>query len=351
MFKLKINLWASLFLSVSAGIISCSQSPGELQNKTRNIKSAGILVEGIIAKKENISEEIQVTGNIIPNEEVEIKSEIQGKIIEINFPEGGSVSKGQVIALIDARELNAQLSKANANYNLIKERESRQNKLLEIKAISQEEYELSKNDLQNALAEIEILKSRLAKTILTAPFDGVAGLKLISEGSIANIAQPITTVQQVDPLKLDFFVPEKYFGMVKKGDTVLFSTNNSSREYKARIIAFESKLDPINRTMKVRAIFNNSMGLNPGSFANIKVKSKTIAGVLIPAESLIPDSKGYKIFISDSGKTFYRTVETGMRTAKSVEIIKGLNEGDTVLTSGLMHLKQGNPVKVVIKNL
>lgn len=334
-------------------LIGCKVEKNE-ENKistgTSNTIGKPVTVDGIIAKAELTANTIGTSGTIIANEEVEIKSEVSGKITGIYFKEGQTVYKGQLLVKLNDDDLQAQIKKMQIEIKLAEEKEKRQKQLLSSSAISKEEYDESLTNLYLLKANVEIIKIDVAKTKITAPFSGIAGFKYISPGAYINSSTVIATIQNTNPLKLEFAIPEKYNLMVKTGTLVNFKVAGSSENHKATVYAKDPKIDPMSRTVKIRATFSNPTGkLSPGSFADISIpigdKSKEI---LIPTMAYIPDINGAKVFVVKGGQAMSVPVTAGMRTASSIQILEGIKEGDTILTTGILQLKPKTPVKVNI---
>ncbi|MFI5148277.1 MAG: efflux RND transporter periplasmic adaptor subunit [Bacteroidia bacterium] len=289
---------------------------------------------------------IVATGTTLSNEEVDLKPEVSGKIVQILFKEGDQVEKGALLLKLNDADLVAQLKKLDLQRKLAAEKEGRLKKLLEIKGVSQEEYDAALNTVQGTDADIEFTRAQIAKTELRAPFNGIIGLKSVSEGSYVSPTVKIASMQQIDPIKIDFFVPEKYSGSIHKGQKLIFHTAGLPEAFDGQIYAIEPKIDLATRTLQLRAICPNKEGkIHPGAFAKIEVVLKETAGtILIPTEALIPVLKGQNVYLCKGGKAVSRPVETGSRTDIQIEITKGLSEGDTVITTGIMQLKPGAPV-------
>lgn len=315
----------------------------------RQNKSTVTNVNAYIVKSEKLGNEIFVTGTVLANEEADLVSEIPGKITTMHMQEGSPVSKGDLLVKINDAELQAQLKKLKSQEGLVKENESRQKKLLDINGVSREEYETSLNALNAVQADLELVNAQIAKTEIRAPFQGVVGLKYASEGSYISTGTKIASIQQLDPVKIDFSVPEKYASLIQKGEPVRFSVESISDTVEAKIIAIEPKVDISTRTVQVRALCpNRQKKIIPGSFAKIKIVLKESPNsLMIPTEALIPVLKGYKVFVSRNGKAEEVSVKAGVRTEKNIEITSGLAAGDTVITTGIMQLKAGVPVKIV----
>ncbi len=306
------------------------------------------IVTAYVARPEKLDNRIFITGTVLANEEVVLVAETPGKITSINFSEGSRVSKGDLLVKINDAELQAQLKKLKIQELLAAANEDRDSKLLKVNGISQAEYEASLTQLNSLRADIELVQSQISKTVVRAPFDGTVGLKFVSEGSYVGPTTRIVSVFQLDPLKIDFFVPEKYSSLINVNDTLGFTVEGNADHFTASVIAIEPKVDVSTRTLQVRAVARNRSGkLFPGSFAQIEFSlNRTEDAVMIPTEALIPILKGQKVFVSRNGKAEEVKVETGFRTDQKIQIIKGIAAGDTIITTGIMQLKAGSQLKI-----
>ncbi|MBT0608801.1 efflux RND transporter periplasmic adaptor subunit [Aequorivita echinoideorum] len=309
-------------------------------------------VSGMVLTPEKFADNLSLSGTLEANEQVEIRSEIMGVIEKINFEEGTQVSKGQVLLKVNDMEMRAQLSQVRTAQQLASENERRAKLLLEKQAISQEEYDIASADFKSAQAESQLINAQLGKATIRAPFSGTIGLRYISEGTYVTPTTPIATLVNTKQLKITFSIPEKYASRMKLNSELTFTVAGSKEEYKATIYAIEPMVDLNTRTLKMRAIAENPDGkLYPGTFANVILPLETVDdALLVPTESLIPIQNGKMIFVSKGGKAKQIEVETGSRTDSSVRVISGLKAGDTILTSGVMSLKDGTNVKVDFKN-
>lgn len=314
--------------------------------------AAKLNVNGIITKTESFSNSLSVSGSIEANEQVDIRSEISGLVTGIYFTEGSYVSRGKLLLKINDLELQAQLSQALTKQKLAQETEFRAGKLLEKEAISKEEYDVALAELRSLQSQTQLIRAQLAKTQVRAPFSGKIGLRSISAGEYITPASTIARLVSTDPVKILFSIPEKYAGTVKLNTVLTFMVAGSATKYTATVFAIEPGIDMSTRTLQLKAKASNPNGvLLPGSFAKIELPlSSTNDAILIPTESIIPVLQGKKVFINSNGKAKEVMVETGTRTDKSVLITSGLNVGDTVLTTGIMSLKNDIPVVVKVVN-
>ncbi len=303
-------------------------------------------VNARIVKPQLLTDDIQISGFLLPDEEVDLSFETSGKIIEINFEEGSPVQKGQLLAKVNDRQLQAQLQRLTAQLKLAEDRVFRQNALLERDAVSKEAYEQVKTELATLNADIEIVKANIALTEMRAPFDGVIGLRQVSVGTYASPSTVVAKLTKISPLKIDFSIPERYASEVKKGANLDFRMEGKLETFKAKVYATESKIDRATLSLSIRALYPNTNGaLLPGRYANILLKKKEIENALsIPTESIVPEMGKDKVFLYKSGKAQPAEIITGLRTEDRVQVVKGLQAGDTVIVSGMMQLRTGLPV-------
>jgi membrane fusion protein (multidrug efflux system) len=306
-------------------------------------------VTGYIVKSEVLDNNVSSSGTISANEEVALNPEVSGKIVSLNIVEGGKVSKGHLIVKINDADLQAQLKKLQLQLTLAEEKGYRLKKLFDINGVSKEEYDIAANDVNTLKADVDNMSAQIAKTEIRAPFSGIMGLKKVSEGAYVTPSTVIATMQQIDPVKVDFSVPEQYMDNIKNGDKVLFSVQGLDGDFKASIYAIDPKIDLATRTVQLRALAANPSGkIFPGSFAKVKlVLNQTKGAIMIPTESIIPILKGQKVYLYKNGKAKEQKVETGVRTPSRIEVTKGLEIGDTVVVTGVMSVKPDAPLKML----
>ena len=306
-------------------------------------------VEIKIIKPEFLENKIFANGTLISDEEIELHPETSGKITKIYFKEGERVTKGELLVKINDADLQAQLRKGEEKLKLYRDKAERQNLLLEKELTSQEVFDVAQNEAASGEADVEYIKAQIAKTEIRAPFSGTVGLRYVSEGSYVTPNINIAKLQKIDPIKIEFSVPQKYSGIVKEGQSVQFHLSSDDKEYTGKIYAIEPKIDPDTRTLKLRAEAPNAdRKLFPGSFVELNlVLGKTDSAKLIPTEAVVPDLQGEKVFVFNNGKAMPRNVEIGIRSEDVIQITSGIESGDSVIVSGIIQLRPGLPVKVV----
>ena len=350
--KLKWGLVALLLISLAAwgiysGIPKENEELAAADNVSKGKTKKNILnVNAIVVKPQTLSDEIYINGSLLPDEEVNLSFETSGKITEINFKEGTFVKKGDLLAKVNDRTLQAQLSRLTAQVKLAEDRVYRQSTLLKRDAVSQEAYEQVKTDLATLKAEIEMVQANIALTELRAPFDGVIGLRGVSVGTYASPSVVVAKLTKISPIKVEFAVPEHYADDVQIGYNVEFSLPGEIGKFHAKVYAKESMIDPQTHTLTIRAMYDNSKGAAlAGRYASVNLEKQRIENAItVPSESIVPEMGVDKLYLYKNGKAQPVTVQVGIRTDKDVQIVNGLKQGDTVIISGTLQLRTGLPV-------
>ena len=318
----------------------------------RENKSKTLKVNAQVITPHLLTDEILVTGRLVPDEEVNLSFETSGKITDIFFTEGSSVKRGELLAKVNDRQLQAQLKRLEAQIPLAEDRVFRQNALLQRDAVSKEAYEQVKTELATLNADIENIKASIDMTELRAPFDGIIGLRQVSVGAYASPTTVVAKLTKVSPRKVEFAVPERYAREIKKGMNLDFRVEGRLNAYPAQVYATESSLDMETHSLNIRAIYPNRNGeLLPGRYADIQLKQKEIAdAIAIPSEAIVPEMGKNKVFVYRNGVAEPTDVVVGIRTESEIQIVQGLAIGDTILTSGTLQLRKGMPVEIQALN-
>lgn len=296
----------------------------------------------IVVRDTTLKELIVVTGNIQADESVDLKMETSGKVTSITFKEGAKVKVGDLILKINDQELRAQYNRAKARQKLAEEQEYRQRILLKKEAISQQEYDIVFTELQSLKAETGLIEAQLAKTELRAPFNGQLGLRMVSVGDYVTPANIVSKLVKNDKVKITFSVPEKYANNISNNSEITFQVDGVAKIYKAKVYAFEPSIDENTRTLQIRAIADNDGQIIPGSFAKINLELNEIKNaIMIPNQAIVPILKGKKVYLAKNAKAKEQVVQTGVRNDQMIQIISGINVGDTLITTGIMSLKDG----------
>lgn len=337
------------FFSILCFFYSCKSKNIEVAKP----KGPGVArVDGYVVKPSTVHNSIDITGSLLPYETTEIHPEVAGKVVNLNINEGSFVRKGALLAKLFDGDLQAQVHKLRIQLQIAQKTQQRQSQLLKIGGISQQDYDLSSLSSSNILADIQVLQASINKTIIRAPFSGKMGFKNISNGAYVSPATIVTTLDQVDKLKLEFSIPEKYQTYVTLGHKITFTTEGSKATYSGTVISTEAGISQDNRALKVRAlVLATDAYLKPGGFTKVRFDmGDDNAAITIPSQAIIPGARDKKVIIDSAGIAVFKIVQTASRDSANVQILGGLNIGDTVLTSGILSIKPGNKVQIKMPN-
>jgi len=308
--------------------------------------TSAMTVDWVVAEPGTTVDRLQTSATLRANESVELTAEASGKVTSIRFEEGTRVRAGQLLLTINNAELQAERRRLEYRLQLAQDREARQERLLERGGVSQEEYDAIANEVSVLEAELDLVEAQIEKTRVRAPFDGTVGLRTVSEGSYISPQTPITTLQSLDPIKLDLSVPEQYASRIEPGQSLRFTVRGSDDTFEATVYAVEPQIAPDTRTLPLRARAENPGGqLRPGAFADAELRLGTVSDALmVPAFAVLPTLGGQRLFLVEDGVATPRNVRLGIRTDSTVQVAEGIAPGDTVITSGIQDLRAGLPV-------
>ncbi len=311
-------------------------------------KQPPVAVDLIVTKPQVLIDDIEVPGSLLANESTEIRPEVSGKLVQLNVKEGSFVSQGALLAKLYDGDLQAQKRKLDIQLKIAEQTEARQAQLLKIQGISQQDYDLSLLQVHNLKADIDIINEGIRKTEIRAPFNGRLGFKNISPGAFVTPSNILCTVSQVNQLKLQFTIPEKYSSEIKHGQSIDFTVDGSDKTFHATVSATEVYIEENTRSLSVRSMVKTSDPvLVPGAFAKVKIQlGKNNNAIMIPNVAIVPVGRKKQVFLFDNGKAAATEVTTGVRNADNTEVITGLKLGDSVITTGLLFLKPGSDVKI-----
>lgn len=329
-------------------LVSCGDAPAEGSGQPSRQGPPVTNVRGVVVDTLEVANEVIVPGTFEAYEQLNITPEVAGMIRSINFSEGTVVNRGQLLISMDGREISGEIAKLELEIKLAEDERQRAERLFAIQAISEEELLRAKNREATLIAEKDLLEVRKSKLNVYAPFTGQVGLRHISEGNFVSPGTRIATLHQLNPIKLDFEVPETYIDQLGVGSHVTFTTVGGNTLHNATIYAVEPGINPQTRTMRMRArVDNREVRFLPGRFAQVRLRVDVSPGaVMVPSEAVIPVIEGQMLFVSRNGKAKGLSIRTGIRTEKAVQILEGLHAGDTVITTGLMSLAEGANVNV-----
>lgn len=330
-------------------LAACSSKKDPVKTNPRVAsKNMTSVVEGFITRPSTISNNIEVPGNLMPYEFTELHPEVSGRLVQLNVKEGSNVAKGTLLAKIFDADLQAQLKKLQVQLSISEKTVQRQGELLKISGISQQEYDLSGLDVNNIRADIDVIATEIRKTEIRTPFSGRLGLRNVSLGAYVTPQTIITTIQQVEQLKLEFTIPERYTSEVSAGQLVNFSIEGNNKKHTAKVIATEATVTENNRSLRLRAVVTSKdRTLIPGAFAKVTLNfGKDNEALMIPSQAIIPGARNKQVVVYKSGIAKFTVVGTGLRDSSRVQITSGINVGDTIVTTGILSIKPEAKIKI-----
>lgn len=323
-------------------LISCSSKEDKKTEVAQKpAPGGGGNFDAIIVKSFLINRSVETPGTILPNEMAELHPEISGRVIKISFTEGGFVRKGTMLVKLFDADLQAQLKKLMVQLKIAESGSRRQQELIAISGTSQQEVDNASLQVSNIKADMELLRVNISRTEIRAPFNGRIGLRQISPGTYVTPATIITNIASVNQIKIQFPVPEQYVRDLSNGSTVAFTMTGSDNKYFASVIASENGISTDTRNLMVKAIVKNpDNNVKPGGYANVQINiGNNRPAMMVPTQSVMPQTRGKRVIVLRRGMAVFQNVETGYRDSASVEILSGLMNGDTLLTSGLLVIK------------
>lgn len=307
-----------------------------------------VVVNAIVVQPTTLQETISATGTLLPDESVALTVESSGIVQSIHFQEGKAVVAGQLLLTLDNADLQAQLGKVQHEITLATDKEYRQEALLARGAISQEEYDRTLTTLRTLEADSALLAIQIEKTYLRAPFDGVIGLRQVSVGAYLTPSSVVADLVRLDPIKVEFAIPEKYANRIGPGDEVEFEVESAGGRHRAIVYAKSPQIEATTRTIRLRATAPNPEQLfTVGSFVSLDIALAQYENTIqVPAEAIVPELGSQKVFLVKGGKAAVVEVSTGLRTAKFIQVIDGIAPGDTVITDGVLQVRPGSLVSI-----
>jgi len=329
-------------------IAACTTKAEDLgKNTPAASRPTGIPVDGAIVKPGVVRDELDVTGTILANQQVNIVSELTRKIVRVNIHEGSHVKQGTLLFLLDDADLQAQLQRFQQQEKLALLNEERLRDLIEKEAVAQQDYDEASTNLRVLRAQVQELQVMINKTRIVAPFDGQIGMINVYPGAIVSTNTVLTNIEDNSVVKVEFAVPEKYTNIIALGSEQFFTTTSDTKRYTTKVVARGASLSEDTRTLLVRGVTANPDGrLLPGQSARLTLSlSASSSALTVVSQALIPSSTGYSVFVARGGKAEAIPVDIGQRSTGTIEITKGLAAGDTVIVSNLLRLAPGAPVQ------
>ncbi|MGM0478494.1 MAG: efflux RND transporter periplasmic adaptor subunit [Bacteroidota bacterium] len=339
-------IYTLLIAAIGTSLPSCSsdkgieENPGEL-DFTR--------VDYFVCKAENLENIVSIPGKTAPFEKIDVYPEINGVVEQIHFDEGTPIKKGQLLVSIDTDVLEAEREQLKVDLRLAQKNKARKKQLLESEAGTEEAFEQAANEVEKLEAQIQSMNVQIEKGQIIAPFDGVTGLRYISEGAYVTPSNRITTLAQIDPLKVEFAVDQQFAHKVKKGQpfSIVPSTDSLNvPEIEGEVYAKEPMINANTKMLTVRGIIEHQEGLVPGGFVNVKYNMGVSANsIKVPTAAIVPDMEGQIVWVFDNGKAKQVKVNVGTRSSEYIQVFGDIAAQDTVVMTGLLGMKEGKLIQ------
>ena len=305
-------------------------------------QTGALKVDVHVVEKEAFAQTLATVGTLRANESVSLVPELSRRLVGIGFEEGEQVTEGQVLFKLDDSDLVAGLEEIKARIRLADANKARAGNLLPSKAISQQEYDLADAEVDILEAQKAAKEVEISKTEIRAPFAGRAGVRKVSEGALVSPATELIALQDVSRIKVDFPLPERYSGQVRKGQRFTFTVAGSATVFEGEVVVVEPAIDAATRSLQVRGLCPEPKGLLPGGFAEVRLDLEGEAeGFLVPSQAIVPSPRGQGVYVVEGGRADLKPVEIGMRTSDKVQVLRGISEGDEVVVTNLLRIRPG----------
>ena len=340
---------AVVAVALASSFRSSAPAAKEKAAKSRD-SDAAIRAAGVRVEPAHLRATIEAVGALVANESVRVVSELSRRLVRVHVGEGVHVDKGALLFELDDTDLVARLEELEARRKLAARTVERQRALMSEakKALSAQAFDQSTAELSALVAQIDAAKVTLSKTKIRAPFAGTVGLRRVSEGAWVTPETELTTLHDTSRVKIDFAVPERYAPSVASRRTFRFRVAGHGDAFEGSVVAVAPAIATETRTLLVRGIAENRENkLIPGGFVSVEFPIEDAGGgVAVPAQAVVPSAKGHGVFVLAGGRAELRAGEIGLRTADEVQVLSGLEAGETVLTTNLLRLAPGMKVEL-----
>ncbi len=312
--------------------------------------AAAVAVEAEPVSVGPLAQEVVAVGTLRANESVVLRPEIAGRVARISLQEGAPVRRGQLLLALDDAVYRAELAQAEANLDRSRRLRDSGSKLFADNYISSTEMDALQTAVKVDEAAVALARARLDKTRITAPFDGLVGLRRVSVGDYLNPGQDIANLEDITPIKLDFRVPEGYLSMLRVGQVLTVRVDAFPEQaFAGQVAAIDPRVAAEDRSIAIRGeIPNADVRLRPGLFARVNLVLATRENALtLPEQAVVPQGDAHFVYRVVEGKAARTPVTLGLRQDGRAEILSGLDAGDVVVTAGHLKLADGKPVSVI----
>jgi len=314
---------------------------------------AAVSVEAVKVALQPMPQTITAVGSMRSDESITVRPEVAGRISAIRFQEGQRVAKGATLILLDPAINQAEVQQGRANLKLAQSKYDRAVDLAKSNFISGQAKDEAENNLRVAEAGVQLAEAKLAKTEIKAPFSGIIGLRVVSVGDYVKEGADVVNLESIDPLKVDFRVPEIYLKQVKVGQSLQVQLDAlPGKTFEGSVYAVNPLVDAAGRSIVIRAIVRNpDTSLRPGMFARVRLITRDEKEALVvPEQAIVPQGDEQFVFRVVDGKANRVKIDVGQRRDGVVQVLKGLAPTDVVVTAGRLKIREGTPITVATAN-
>ena len=314
---------------------------------------AAVSVEAVKVALQPMPQTITAVGSMRSDESITVRPEVAGRISAIRFQEGQRVAKGATLILLDPAINQAEVQQGRANLKLAQSKYDRAVDLAKSNFISGQAKDEAENNLRVAEAGVQLAEAKLAKTEIKAPFSGIIGLRVVSVGDYVKEGADVVNLESIDPLKVDFRVPEIYLKQVKVGQSLQVQLDAlPGKTFEGSVYAVNPLVDAAGRSIVIRAIVRNpDTSLRPGMFARVRLITRDEKEALVvPEQAIVPQGDEQFVFRVVDGKANRVKIDVGQRRDGVVQVLKGLAPTDVVVTAGQLKIREGTPITVAATN-
>lgn len=327
-----------LFAFLFAMLVSCGDIASK--NNSGDIKSS-LAVIGYKVIPQPFNNEVKATAELIANEQIELMAPLSGQVLDIYFKEGEDVTKGDPIIHIDDRNWKAQILGVKAELEVAQKDFERKKELLKIEGSSQEEVDHAFSVVETLKSQLQQLQLNIDLANVVAPFSGKLGMRNFSKGTYLKQGEIITTLTGLNQLKVDFMLAQEHQKNISIGKQIKVIIDNDT--LLASIYAINPLINLQSRTINVRAMLQQNSGtlIMPGTFAEVLVSTNFVKeALLVPTQAVVPEMNNQTVYLYKNGKAVKKIIQMGNRTADKVQVLKGIIPGDTIITTGLLQVKE-----------
>jgi membrane fusion protein (multidrug efflux system) len=290
---------------------------------------------------------VSATGTLLANESVVLVAEVSRRLVRIHAAEGSTVKRGDVLFELDDADLIARAGRMRAQKGLAKRILERDDRLVAPGIVAEELLDESRTRVTDVQAQIDELAVMLGKTRIRAPFAGTLGIRHVSEGAWVGPDVPLASLYDTSRLKLDFRVPERYASSIAVDQPFSFRVSGRNERFSGRVLVVEPQIEARTRSLLVRGVVDEPEGLRPGQFATVSLETAGGRALFVPSIAVLPSERGHRVFVERGGVAHEVAVELGHRTAERVEVVEGLAEGDRVILTNLLRVREGSAVEAL----